>query len=123
MKKPSYSALMSVATMGYSIYALVNPRHLGKALTSSPAKQPDYDIAARMFGVRDLVVGSLALAAPTAAGREQAMMGRVVFDLTDSALFTREAASTGSKAKVLGVTVAWAGLNVAAIVADRRRGA
>jgi hypothetical protein len=120
MKKPSYSVLMSLATMGYSVYALVNPRHLGKALTSSPLKQPDYDIAARTFGVRDLVVAGLALAAPTAAGREQAMMGRIVFDLTDSALFTREATSNSSKAKVLTVTVAWAALNAAAIVADRR---
>ena len=121
MKKPSYSALMSVATMGYAVYALVKPRHLGKALTDDPLKQPDYDVSARTFGVRDLVVGGLALVAPTAAGREQAMMGRVVFDLTDGALFSNEATSTATKAKVLGVTMGWAALNAAAIVADRRR--
>jgi hypothetical protein len=121
MNKPSYSALMSAATIGYSVFALANPRHLGKALTASPLKQPEYDIAARTFGVRDLVVSGLALVAPTAGTREQAMVGRVVFDLTDSALFTREATSTGRKAKVLTVTVAWAALNLAAIVADRRR--
>lgn len=121
MKKPSYSAILSVATAVYSVYALANPRHIGKALTASPLKQPDYDVAARTFGVRDLVVSGLALAAPSAAAREQAMMGRVVFDLTDSALFSSEATTTGRKAKVLSVTVGWAALNAAAIVADRRR--
>lgn len=121
MKKPSYSALISVATTAYSVFALAKPRHLGNAITASPLKQPDYDIAARTFGVRDLVVSGLALAAPTAQAREQAMMGRVVFDLTDSALFTNEATTTGRKAKVLAVTVGWAALNVAAIVADRKR--
>ena len=121
MKKPSYSAMLSVATAAYSVYALANPRHIGKALTASPLKQPDYDIAARTFGVRDLVISSLALAAPTAAAREQAMMGRVAFDLTDSALFSNEATTSGRKAKVLAVTVSWAALNAAAIIADRRR--
>ncbi|KAA1398194.1 hypothetical protein [Aeromicrobium ginsengisoli] len=121
MKKPSYSAMISVATVAYSVFALAKPRHLGNAITASPLKQPDYDIAARTFGVRDLVVSGLALAAPTAQAREQAMMGRVVFDLTDSALFTNEATTAGRKAKVLAVTVGWAALNVAAIVADRKR--
>ena len=121
MKKPSYSALISVATAAYSVFALAKPRHLGNAITASPLKQPEYDIAARTFGVRDLVVSGLALAAPTAQAREQAMMGRVVFDLTDSALFTNEATTSGRKAKVLAVTVGWAALNVAAIVADRKR--
>ncbi|KRC64041.1 hypothetical protein ASE12_04260 [Aeromicrobium sp. Root236] len=121
MKKPSYSALISVATAAYSVFALAKPRHLGNAITASPLKQPDYDIAARTFGVRDLVASGLALAAPTTKAREQAMLGRVVFDLTDSALFTNEATTTGRKAKVLAVTVGWAALNVAAIVADRKR--
>jgi hypothetical protein len=120
MNKPSYSALMSVATAAYSVYALANPRHLGTALGASPLKQPDYDIVARTFGVRDLVASGLALVAPTVTAREQAMVGRVVFDLTDSALFTREAQTTAGKAKVLAVTITWATLNVAAIVADRR---
>ncbi len=121
MKKPSYSALISAATVAYSVFALAKPRHLGNALTPSPLKQPDYDIAARTFGVRDLVISGLALAAPTAAAREQAMMGRVVFDLTDGALYSSEATTTGRKAKVLAVTVGWAALNAAAIVADRKR--
>ncbi|MEV7396692.1 hypothetical protein [Aeromicrobium sp. NPDC092404] len=121
MKKPSYSALISGATVAYSVFALTNPRHLGKALTPSPLKQPDYDVVARTFGVRDLVISALALAAPTAATREHAMLGRVVFDLTDCALFTREAATTGAKAKVMAATLGYAALNAAAIAADRKR--
>ena len=120
MKKPSYSALISVATAAYSVFALAKPRHLGNAITASPLKQPDYDIAARTFAVRDLVISGLALAAPTVRAREQAMVGRVVFDLTDSALFTSEATTTGRKAKILAATIAWASLNAAAIVADRK---
>ncbi|MEJ7634383.1 hypothetical protein [Aeromicrobium sp.] len=118
--RPSYSQIMSVATIAYSVFALAKPRHLGKALTNSPLKQPEYDVVAQTFGFRDLVVSGLALAAPTPAAREQAMVGRIVLDLTDSALFTTEAKTAGAKAKVLLATLTWAGLNAAAIVADRR---
>lgn len=120
MTKPSYSTLMTAGTLAYSVYALAKPRHLGKALTNSPLKQPEYDVVARTFGFRDLVVSGLALAAPTAAGREQAMIGRIVLDLTDCALFTAEAKTTSGKAKVLLATLTWAGLNAAAVVKDRQ---
>jgi hypothetical protein len=119
MTKPSYSTIMSAGTAAYSVYALARPRHLGKALTDSPLKQPEYDVVARTFGFRDLVVSALALAAPTAAAREQAMIGRIVLDLTDSALFTAEARTTAGKAKVLLATLTWAGLNTAAVLKDR----
>lgn len=120
MNKPSYSTIMSVGTLAYSAYALARPRHLGKALTDSPLKQPEYDVVARTFGFRDFVVSGLALAAPTPAAREQAMIGRIVLDLTDSAMFTAEAKNVSGKAKVLLATLTWAGLNAAAVVADRR---
>jgi hypothetical protein len=119
MTKPSYSTIMSVGTVAYSVYALARPRHLGKALTNSPLKQPEYDVVARTFGFRDLVVSALALAAPTAAAREQAMIGRIVLDLTDSALFTAEAKTKAGKAKVLLATLTWAGLNTAAVLKAR----
>jgi hypothetical protein len=111
---------MSVGTLAYSVFALVRPRHLGKTLTDNPLKQPEYDLVARTFAVRDLVVGGLALAAPSATAREQAMIGRVVFDLSDSAMFTSEAKTARGRAKVLLATLSWAGLNAAAVVADRR---
>ncbi|MRJ77050.1 hypothetical protein GEV29_10905 [Aeromicrobium sp. SMF47] len=120
MTKPTYSTILSAATAGYAVYALVRPRHLGKALTSNPVRQADYDVVARLFGPRDLAVSALAILAPTEAGREQAMIARVVLDLTDAALLTLEATTAGGKAKVLGATLTWAALNVAAIVADRK---
>ncbi|RYJ07293.1 MAG: hypothetical protein EON52_02005 [Actinomycetales bacterium] len=120
MNKPSYSALMSTATAGYAVFALAKPRHLGKALTKSPLKQPEYDVVARLFGPRDLAISALALFAPSPRVREHAMVARVALDLTDAALLTGEATHTTGKAKVLGATLTWAGLNVAAIVADRK---
>jgi hypothetical protein len=116
----SYSKIMSAATAGYAAFALVKPRHLGKALTKSPLKQPEYDLVARLFGPRDLAISALALLAPTAAAREQAMIARVALDLSDAALLTGEARSASAKAKVLAATITWAGLNVAAILADRQ---
>jgi hypothetical protein len=44
----------------------------------------------------------------------------VALDLSDAALLTPEARTAGAKAKVLGATVTWAGLNIAAILADRK---
>jgi hypothetical protein len=116
----SYSKIISAATAGYAVYAFVKPRHLGKALTKSPLKQPEFDVVARMFGPRDLTVSALALLAPTPAARERAMFARVALDLADAALLTPQATTKGGKAKVLGATLTWASLNVAAILADRK---
>ncbi|WP_229052417.1 hypothetical protein [Aeromicrobium sp. Leaf350] len=120
MTKPSYSTLMSAATAGYAVFALAKPRHLGTALTNSPLKQPEYDVVARLFGPRDLAVSAWAIFAPSARVREHAMFARVALDLTDAALLSREATHTAGRAKVLGATLAWAGLNIAAILADRK---
>lgn len=115
----SYSKMISAATAGYAVFAFVKPRHLGKALTNSPLKQPEYDLVARMFGPRDLALSALAILAPSAPAREGAMVARVFVDVTDAILLTPEARTAAGKAKVLGATLTWAGLNVAAVVADR----
>lgn len=118
---PSYSQIMSAATAGYAAFALVKPRHLGNALTRSPLKQPEYDLVARMFGPRDLALSALAVLAPSPQARQHAMIARVALDLSDAAMLTPEARTAGAKAKVLGATLTWAGLNVAAILADRQQ--
>lgn len=120
MKQP-LSRSLSIATAGYAIYALVYPRHLGKVLTNDPLKQPDYDLVATTFGVRDLVVSALALAAPTPTAREHAMCARVLLDLCDAASFSPEAHTAAARNKVLGATLTWAAINAAAVVVDRRR--
>jgi hypothetical protein len=116
----SYSKIISAATAGYAVFALVKPRHLGKALTKSPLKQPEYDVVARLFGPRDLAVSALAILAPSPVALERAMIARVVLDLSDAALLTPQATTKGGKAKVLGATLSWASLNIAAILADRK---
>ncbi len=112
--------MISTATAGYAVFALVKPRHLGSALTKSPLKQPEYDLVARMFGPRDLAISALTLFAPSHAAAERAMMARVALDLSDAVMLTPEARNMGGKTKVLGATLTWAGLNVAAILADRK---
>lgn len=114
-----YSKMMSVATAGYAAYALVKPRHLGKMLTNSPLKQPEYDTVARLFGPRDFVVSALALLATNEEAREHAMFARIAFDLSDAAILTPEARGAAAKAKVLAATLTWAGLNAAAVLVDR----
>ncbi|MBC7632919.1 hypothetical protein [Aeromicrobium sp.] len=116
-----YSKIMSAATAAYSVFALLKPRHLGVALTKSPLTQQEYDIVARTFGARDLAVSALAIVAPSTAAREQAMFARIFLDLSDASMLTPQARSASAKAKVLGATLTWAGLNIAAVVADRRR--
>jgi hypothetical protein len=117
---PSYSKMISVATAGYAAYALVKPRHLGKMLTNSPLKQPEYDAVARLFGPRDFTIAALAILAPSAEAREHAMFARIAFDLSDAAILTPEARGKAAKAKVLAATLSWAGLTAAAVLADRR---
>jgi hypothetical protein len=117
---PSYSTILSAATAGYAVFALVKPRHLGEALTNNPVKQQRYDLVSRLFGPRDLAISTLALLAPTNVAREQAMLARVALDLADAALLTPHGKAKGAKAKVLGVTLSWASLNAAAILADRK---
>lgn len=116
----TYSKMISAATAGYAVFALVKPRHLGKVLTKSPLKQPEYDLVARMFGPRDLVISALVLIAPSDAARERAMAARFAIDISDAVLLTPEARTTAGKAKVLVATLGWAALNMAALVADRK---
>jgi hypothetical protein len=117
---PSYTKILSVTSAGYAAYALARPRHLGRMLTDSPLKQPEYDTVARLFGPRDFVVSALAILAPSDEAREHAMFARIAFDLSDAAILTPEAKGAAAKAKILAATLSWAGLNAAAVIADRR---
>ena len=115
----TYSRAMSAGTAAYAVFALLKPRHLGRALTPSPLEQPDYDVVARTYGARDLAISALAIAAPTTQARESAMFARIFLDLSDAATLTPRVRGKAAKAKVLGVTLIWATLNIAAVVADR----
>ena len=117
------SRIMSAATASYGVFALAFPRHLGNALTTNPLKQADYDVLARTYGARDLTVSAVGLLARSEAAVTAAMVVRIASDLSDCVLLTRQAEDSTARAKVLGVTLGWAALNLAALVADRRRAA
>jgi hypothetical protein len=111
---------MSAATAAYAVYALTSPEHIGRAMQASGDEQEFYDKLARGYGVRDLAISALGLAGP-ARTVPVAMGLRIAGDLGDAAFLARRAPDPGVRAKVLGVTLGWAALNLAALVADRRR--
>ncbi|HET6699378.1 MAG TPA: hypothetical protein VFG88_09840 [Nocardioidaceae bacterium] len=118
------SRVLSLGTAAYGVFALTRPRHLGAALVTEPDAQARYELLARTYGGRDLAVSALAVFGSTPTTVRTAMLARIAFDLSDAALLSREAGRPGARpdarAKVLAVTLGWAGLNALALLAARR---
>jgi hypothetical protein len=114
------SRTMSAATAAYGAYALARPRHLGRAMTTNTLEQQRYDVWARAYGVRDLTVSALGLLGRSERVVTTAMAVRIASDVVDGAILSVRAHDGATRAKVLGVTLGWAALNTAALVADRR---
>lgn len=112
-----FSKAMSAASLTYAIYALVRPAHLGRALESTP--QTKHDTTAQVFGVRDLVTSTVALASGDDSTVTAAMASRIAFDLGDCALIRRAAESDQAASKLTVITLGWAALNALALAVDR----
>lgn len=112
------SRAMGAATSAYALYALARPGHLADALQAPAGRRPALDALARTYGVRDLSTSALLLS-PDPRLRRAAVALRVAGDLGDCAVL---ATSTSGRvrAKVMAVTLGWAALNAAAILADER---
>jgi hypothetical protein len=119
-RRPSF--LISVATAGYAVFALVRPRHMGRLLADDPVVQQRYDSLARVYGVRDLATSAVVLLGHGTAARRLGMGARIVFDTTDAVILAAATQSRAARAKVLVAALGWAGLNVVALVADERAG-
>jgi hypothetical protein len=115
------SRLLSAATASYGVYALKDPRHLGRVLTSDKKRQETYDVLARTYAGRDLAVAALGMFGRSEKTVTAAMLLRIGMDVTDAAVLAREAETDESRAMVLGVTLGWASLNAVALMRDRRR--
>jgi hypothetical protein len=113
------SRVMSAATAAYGAYALAEPRHLGNAVDAKNAS--DYDLLARTYGVRDLVISAVGLMGRSDGTVTGAMRIRILCDVGDGVLLAMRAKDDQTRAKVLGVTLGWATLNMVALRADRRR--
>ncbi|WP_244927611.1 hypothetical protein [Nocardioides sp. W7] len=121
MTNQMFSRAVSAATLGYAVFSLVKPEHLGRAMDSDAFEQPTYDRLARAYGVRDVVIGGLGLAGPSPKVVRTAMVLRIVGDLGDAVVLGSRAPDAKVRAKVLAVTLGYAVLNAAALVRDARR--
>lgn len=115
------SRLMSTATASYGAYALADPRHLGRALTSDPKAQASYDLVAQTYGLRDLAISSVGIFGRRPGSVRTAMKIRILMDVADGALLALKADDDQTRQKVLGVTFGWAALNALALAVDSRR--
>ena len=111
---------MSTATASYGVYALVDPRHLGRALTDNEPHQADYDVLALTYGGRDLAIGALGMLGRSPRTVTAAMVLRIASDVSDGLILSARAEDDATRKKVLGLTFGWAGLNLLALLRDRR---
>ena len=111
---------VSALTLGYAVFSLVKPEHLGRAMESDAFEQPTYDRIARVYGVRDVVIGGLGVLGTPRAVRV-AMGLRIAGDLADAVVLASRAPNNRVRGKVLGVTLGYGALNLAAALRDRRR--
>ena len=117
-----YSKLISVLTAGYGAFALAKPRHLADNLEAPAGQAPAYDRMAYTYAGRDLAISGLALASRNPSVISAAMALRIASDLADAGILGSESSSRPNvQRKVLGVTLGWAALNAAALLADRRQ--
>jgi hypothetical protein len=113
------SRLMSAATVSYGVYALAEPRHLGRFMTDNQPEQATYDLLARTYGARDLAIGALGLLGRSDRTVATAMKARIAFDLADALLLSTKATDE-NRSKLLGITCGYAAVNAVALMIDRR---
>lgn len=116
----TYSKILSALTAMYGVFALAKPRHLATGIEAPDVQAPAYDQMARTYAGRDLSISGLALASSSPALVTTAMALRIAGDLSDAAVLGLGARSSKVRTKVLAVTLGWAALNTAALLADRR---
>lgn len=115
-----YSKLISSLTAAYGAFALAKPRHLADGIEAPAAQAPAYDRMAYTYAGRDLSISGVALASGNPSVVTAMMVLRILGDLADAAVLATGTHDSKVQGKVLGVTLGWAALNTAALVADRR---
>jgi hypothetical protein len=115
------SRILSTATATYGAYAAVQPRHLGRAITSNPVAQADLDVLAQTIAARDLAISGFGVLGRSDTTVTVAMLLRIVLDVSDGLILSARADSDEARNRILGLTLGWAGLNAVALAVDRRR--
>ncbi len=116
-----YSKLISLATAAYGVFALAKPRHLADGIEAPTVQAPAYDRMAYTYAGRDLTMSGIALVSSNPAVVTAMMLLRISGDLADATILGTGTSKSAVRNKVLGVTLGWAALNTAALVADRRK--
>lgn len=111
---------MSAATLGYGGYALAEPRHLGRYLTSNEPEQATFDVLATTYGARDTAIGALGLFGRSEGVVTGAMLALIAFDVADGLILSQHAEDDETRQRVLAITFGWATLNTLALLRDRR---
>ncbi len=115
-----YSKLISLLTAGYGAFALAKPRHLAAAIEAPAGQAPAFDRMAYTYAGRDLTISGLALTSKNPSVVTAAMVLRILGDLSDATILSTGTSKPAVQKKILAVTLGWAALNTAALVADRR---
>ena len=115
-----YSKLLSFATAAYGAFALAKPRHLADGIEAPASQAPAFDRMAYTYAGRDLSISGIAIASSNPSVVTAAMALRILGDLSDAAVLATGTSKPNVQRKVLAVTLGWAALNTAALVADRR---
>ncbi len=116
----TFSRAISAATAAYGVFALARPRHLANGVQAPAAQAPAFDQMAYTYGARDLGISALAVGSRSSAVVTAAMALRIAGDLSDATILATNTRDPQVRRKVLAVTLGWAALNTAALVADRR---
>ncbi len=117
------SRLMTTATAGYGVYALVRPGHVPNVLQAEAADRPGLELLAQTYGVRDLAISVRGLLGGTDQAMRTAMLLRIAMDLGDAGLLAPRTDDPDVRRKVLAITLGWAALNTVALAVDSRRAA
>ncbi len=115
------SRLMSTATAGYGVFALVEPAHLGRALEADKAQLPGFEVLAQTYGVRDLAISSFGMFGRSGKTVKTAMKVRILNDIGDGLVLAARTSDPDVRQKVLAVTMGWAALNTLALAVDSAR--
>ncbi len=115
------SRLMSTATAGYGVFALVQPDHLGKALEVDAKELPGFRALAQTYGVRDVAISAFGIFGRSPKTVKTAMKIRILNDVGDGTLLALRSSDPDIRKKVLAVTMGWAALNSVALLIDSKR--
>ncbi|MGB7450264.1 MAG: hypothetical protein WA892_14220 [Ornithinimicrobium sp.] len=114
------SRILSTATAGYGVFALLKPDHLGTALEAPGEQMPAFDLMAYTYALRDIPVSAVGMFASSPRLVTGSMLMRIASDFGDATILGLNIADEQVRTKALKVTLGWGALNVLGLLLDRR---